>query len=847
MGLARTAGAWVGALLLLAPALSLGKMPTQRPERLVSVDASTPVAIPKTGYLHMGTSRSSDGQTLAINSRYLTLDGRPWLPVMAEFHYWRVPTAEWDEELTKVKASGVDIVSTYVYWTYHEREAGRFDWQGRHDLRHFVQLCGQHGLKVILRLGPWIHAETRFGGLPDWLVALARTRANDPVYLQYIARYFDQIGVQARGLLWKDGGPIIGIQLENEYHLTGPEQGRAHIAALKRLAVAAGFDVPLYTVTAWDNAVYQQGEVTPMYGGYPGLPWDPSTSRLPPNEVYAFRFRTRVTGDTSAASLAAQTAGDATRDAGDTPFLAAEFGGGLPAMYRRRLIASADDIASMLVVQIGSGVNLYGYYMFHGGVNPAGGPWVETTASGGYNDVPRRDYDFQAPIGAFGEERASLGKLRPMHYFLQSFGERLAPMAVRRPKRLPSGSRDLETPRWSVRSLGDSGFLFFNNHVRGYAMLRQRHVRFRVRFPDRTLKFPSTPIDIPAGAYFVWRLDMNLDGALLRYATVQPVTRLATDGDPVYVFRAVDGIPVELSFDAGTVSRVEPDASGGRVAQPSGGALLVTDVRPGTDAMLTVHTRRGTAVRLLILTEAQAEGLWRVKLGGAERLLLTGSQVIPTDGAITLRSEGDPHFSFGLFPAVLRSPVANRPLRQAVNDGVFETFTAEDPARSIPVSIRPLRAATAVPPVRIGGDARAAMEPVPETFGDSAAWSIRVAQDAGEAMLRIDYRGDVAQLFAGTDLIDDNFYDGLTWDVGLERFAHRLAQPLTLTVLPLRSDAPIYIQSPYRPWITPGAQLAEVLSVQAVPEYRLRIGPEVHAASPASSAAVLAAIRSLSR
>ena len=429
----RTAAAWLGALLLLAPALSHGEMPARRAEQLLSVDATAPVAPPVTGYLRMGTSRSPDGRTLGVNSSYLTLDGRPWLPVMGEFHYWRVPAADWDEELAKVEAAGVDIVSTYVYWSYQEPAAGRFDWRGRHDLRRFVGLCRRHGLKVILRLGPWIHAETRFGGLPDWLVGLTPTRSNDPVYLRYVARYFDRIGYQMRGLLWKDGGPIIGVQLGNEYHLTGPGQGRAHVAMLKRLAVSAGFDVPFYTVTAWDNAVYPARQVMPMYGGYPGLPWDSSAARLPPNEVYAFRFRSRVTGDTGAAALAAETAGDAARDAGETPFLAAELGGGLPAMYRRRLLATPDDIASMLVVQIGSGVNLYGYYMFHGGVNPRGGPWEETTASGGYNDVPRRDYDFQAPLGAFGQQRAVLGKLRMVHLLLHAFGAQLAPMPVRRP------------------------------------------------------------------------------------------------------------------------------------------------------------------------------------------------------------------------------------------------------------------------------------------------------------------------------------------------------------------------------------------------------------------------------
>jgi beta-galactosidase len=828
VGLHRIAGAWLGALLLLAPALSLGEMPTRRPEQLLSVDAAAPAAPPKTGYLHMGTGRAPDGQTLGINSRYLTLDGRPWLPVMGEFHYWRVPAADWDEELAKVKAAGVDVVSTYVYWAYQEREAGRFDWRGRHDLRRFVQLCGRHGLKVILRLGPWIHAETRFGGLPDWLVKLAPTRSNDPVYLRYVARYFDQIGIQARGLLWKNGGPIIGVQLENEYHLTGPEQGREHIAMLKKVAVQAGFDVPLYTVTAWDNAIYPRREVIPMFGGYPGLPWDTSLSRLPPNEVYAFRFRTRVTGDTSAASLAAQTAGDATRGVDETPFLAAEFGGGLPAMYRRRLLASPDDIASMLVVQIGSGVNLYGYYMFHGGVNPPGGPWEETTASGGYNDVPRRDYDFQAPIGAFGQQRAVLGKLRMVHLFLHAFGAQLAPMGVRTPARVPSGSNDLGTPRWAVRSAGDSGFLFFNNHVRQYAMPARRNVRFQVRLPHRTLVLPSAPVDIPPDAYFIWPLDFNMDGAVLRYATAQPVTRLGVGRGAIFVFRAVPGIAPELAFDAATVSEIHIHS--GRLVRSGSDAasadlVLVEGIQPGAEVAVSLRTRSGAQVRVLVLPQAQAEHLWVVALEGRERLLLTGDQVFERSGALELRSAGDPHFSFALLPAPGRALVANLPLR-AGKDGAFERLSAQAPPRSIPVRAEPLRRARQVPPIGIGGSAEAAMQPSPETYGDSAAWTLtlpRGALTAGNAYLEIEYRGDVARLYAGTRLLDDNFADGEKWEIGLEDYTSALGRPLTLTVLPLRADAPIYLQRRPDPAVPGGGQIAQLGQVRVVPVYRLRI------------------------
>ena len=353
----------------------------------LAVDAREQSPAPETGYLHMGTGVGPGG-AIGVNSRYLTLDGKPWLPVMGEFHFTRVHNQDWEEELLKMKAVGVSIVSTYIFWNHHELTEGRFDWTGDRDLRRFVTLSGKLGLKVFIRPGPWVHSESRFGGIPDWVVRAVPARSNDPTYLRYVARYWDQIAAQTKGLLWKDGGPIIGMQLENEYNITGPGQGREHIAELKRMAVAAGFDLPLYTVTGWDNTVYPMQEVTPVFGGYADEPWGLTTDKSPPAETYVFRFDTRARGNLGA-ETSNDTPGDAIVSAPHTPFLGAEFGGGVPTMYRRRPIMAPDDTAAMLPVELGSGVNLYGYYMFHGGRNsPDHDALEENTSIGAYNDLP---------------------------------------------------------------------------------------------------------------------------------------------------------------------------------------------------------------------------------------------------------------------------------------------------------------------------------------------------------------------------------------------------------------------------------------------------------------------------
>jgi hypothetical protein len=208
----------------------------------IRIDASQPYREPEPAHYDGGSAKSPSGGTLAVNSRYLLRDGRPWLPVMGEFHFTRYPESRWEEEILKMKASGVEIVATYVIWIHHEEIEGQFDWKGRRDLRTFGQLCAKHGMYLEARIGPWSHAEVRNGGFPDWLLKKGPTRVNDPVYLSYVRAWYGQIAQQLKGQLWKNGGPVIGIQLENEYSNRGPGAGDAHILELKRLALESGLD-----------------------------------------------------------------------------------------------------------------------------------------------------------------------------------------------------------------------------------------------------------------------------------------------------------------------------------------------------------------------------------------------------------------------------------------------------------------------------------------------------------------------------------------------------------------------------------------------------------------------------
>ena len=132
---------------------------------MLSIDLSRPDLSIRAGHLKMG-GINPQGLEINANSRYLTLGGRPWLPVMGEFHFSRYPADQWETELRKMQAGGVNIVATYLFWIHHEEIEGAFDWSGYCDLRHFVQLCAKAGLYSYPRIGPWAHGEARNGGFP---------------------------------------------------------------------------------------------------------------------------------------------------------------------------------------------------------------------------------------------------------------------------------------------------------------------------------------------------------------------------------------------------------------------------------------------------------------------------------------------------------------------------------------------------------------------------------------------------------------------------------------------------------------------------------------------------------
>jgi len=740
---------------------------------------------------------SPAGVRLSANSQYLTRGGVPWFPVMGEFHFSRYPADEWEPELLKMKAGGITVVSTYIFWIHHEETEGPFDWSGQRDLRRFVELCSRHGLDVWMRIGPWAHGEARNGGFPDWLDKKG-ARSNDPGYLAHVTRFYGEIGRQLRGLFWKDGGPIVGVQIENEYHPASG--GIEHLRRLLALAHAAGIDAPFYTITGWDRAAVPDADFLPVFGGYTEQFWSASRTELPPNQNFFFtaiRAEDNVMGDLQPKNPAIG------RRYTDFPFLTAEMGGGMAIAYHRRPVMFADDSNAAALVKLGSGVAGLGYYMYHGGTNPDGATPLEETQAGwnGYNDMEEKSYDFQAPLGEFGQLNPAYRTLKTLNFFLDDFGSELAPLAPFFPDEKPAGVRDQSTPRAAARIANDHGFVFINNYERNYALAEQRDLQITLKLPSGTLKIPQLPLTVPSGAYLIWPVNLDLGGVTLQYATVQPLCKI---GDPeTLVFFAWPGVRPELAFRADSRAILLGTAATRRTEQ---GITYVSDLKPGTSVALELIRPGRKNLKILVLTRSQSLNLWKGSPGGRERLWLSDGGLSFDADHVRLESLKPVELSVGAFPAI-GGKIAG--FRRSGSDGVFEEWGASVPLPNVQVIPNKRSEAAPALPVKMGARPVAAA-PLDADFGRAAVWELRFAPAApggkdgsGKAarlLLRIDYTGDAARLYAGARLLDDNFYKGTPFRFPLWRLTPaELREGLVLKILPLRQDAPIYLPPGSRP------------------------------------------------
>lgn len=752
-------------------------------------EPETPKAV-KTGHLAMGGANPA-GERIDVNSSYMSIAGRPVIPVTGEFHFSRYPNEQWEEEIVKMKAGGVTVIPTYVFWSLHEPDEGQWHWDGNLNLRKFVELCKKHDMPVIVRIGPFCHGEIRSGAIPDWAFTKPMDiRSDDPMYLGYARKLYSQIADQLRGLYYKDGGPVIGCQIENEMqHSAAPwainypteptdyttstydskyakvgvsiqdtkistaELGERHLKTLKDMAVELGIVTPFYTVTGWGNAAVLGNEAIPVTAAYPYNFW----SKPAPSRFMLFKDLTKHP-DYEPVRYNPE----------DFPSFCAEMGVGMQPIYKRRPIVTAQGAEALMLRSLGSGANGIGYYMYHGGSTPLMANQI-TSNQDEPMGMPKVSYDYMAPLGEFGLEHESYRTLRLIHSFLADFGDRLAPMEVV----LPEGC-DTMTPadrdrlRYAARMKAGSGFVFmvnFQDHDDGRH--DQQQLTLKINLKRETITIPD--FTLPKDASVIVPFNMDLDGVLLRYATAQPLMRIMDAGKPHYFFFAIDGMKTEYAFRGKTFRPV-----------------------PGLQSTFSYK-----GVKVTTLTRQQA--LNASKADG--KLLITEAMTLPySDGEVTLAQMGATRFEYILYPSKYG----------------FKTQTVSVeavPQASPHVAVTPTTLCPAPEPGQL-----------PARRMSVSFDPTQPAPQVSDWFLEVDYTGDVAMAFLDNHLVLDHFYFGQPWRIGLKRFPQMATQPMNFYIRPIRVGASFLIDLPAdkQPDFTNGNVL-RLNSVRIIPQYKATI------------------------
>lgn len=629
-------------------------------------------------HLNMG-GKNPKGEEINVTSRYFTRNGKPWIGVMGEFHFSRYSRENWHRELAKMKAGGITIVSTYLFWIYHEEIEGKMDFGGDNDIRAFIEECKDVGLDVVIRIGPWAHGECRNGGFPDWLLKKDyKLRDNNEEYLAVVKKWYQSIYNEVKGLFYKDGGNIIAVQIENEF-----VDNAEHLAKLKEIAVECGFIAPIYTVTGWNSASGAKipvDEVVPVFGGYCEAPWENHMNRLSPSPHYFFN---RMRNDSAIGTdlIAKTQSGGWQLPYERYPFATCELGGGIEVTHHRRPIIKPMDIYAVSLVKLGDGNNLVGYYMYHGGTNKIGelSTFNETKATGYPNDYPILSYDFQAPLSEYGEVREQYGLLNMLHMFVNDFGEEFAPMIA-----VDSGNTvaadDTNSLRYGMRTNGKSGFVFVNHYQR---LTELADIENAV-ISAENVEFP--PIDVKGEVSFFMPFNMKIGDSVLEYATAQPLCKC---GD-TYFFAEIPNIKAEYKFSTGSAN------------------------------IVTVPFENAKYMRKLNGT---------VYIGG-------GCNLYEENGQIHSVEDGEY-------------------ICQKWNGSEFETLKIGQSAKQSNVEITGVENAPFEPKYKeelcIGGERK-------------LTWK-KINVDGRYGFAKIDYVGDVAQIYADGELVADDYYYGKTWRV----------------------------------------------------------------------------------
>jgi beta-galactosidase len=182
----------------------------------------------------------------------LKLDGKDFYLASGDMHYFRIMPGGWKRRLELMKDFGLTAVQTYIPWNMHEPEKGKFKFEGILNLRAFIEMVDDTGLKVMLRPSPYICSEWDMGGLPSWLLKSGNIclRSTDPEFMDHVKSYTERLCKEFVPYLSTNGGPVIAVAIENEYGSYGTD--REYLSSLMEFLSENGVNVPFYTASGYD-------------------------------------------------------------------------------------------------------------------------------------------------------------------------------------------------------------------------------------------------------------------------------------------------------------------------------------------------------------------------------------------------------------------------------------------------------------------------------------------------------------------------------------------------------------------------------------------------------------------
>ena len=312
---------------------------------------------------------AAERESFAAGKNTFLLNGKPFVVKAAEVHYPRIPRPYWEHRIKMCKALGMNTLCLYVFWNIHEQKEGVYDFSGQNDVAEFCRLAQKNGMYVIVRPGPYVCAEWEMGGLPWWLLKKKdiRLRERDPYFLERVRLFEKEVGKQLAPLTIENGGPIIMVQVENEYGSYGED--KPYVSEIRDIVRQSGFDKVALFQCDWASNFTRNGL---------------------DDLIWTMNFGTGANIDNQFRRLKELRP--------ESPLMCSEFWSGwFDKWGARHETRPADDMVAGIDEMLSKGIS-FSLYMTHGGTSFA--HWAGANSPGFAPDVTSYDYD--APINEWG-------------------------------------------------------------------------------------------------------------------------------------------------------------------------------------------------------------------------------------------------------------------------------------------------------------------------------------------------------------------------------------------------------------------------------------------------------------